>query len=238
MLSKSSRRSIATTGLDLHGSPALCMARAEFAKEKGESELAEKRYEACLERFPSEALVLSGVIDVLRRIGRPERSEAILERALELAPEASSYRIALAPGSPPRAEMDEAEALLRAGIEVASPARSRRSLGGGRLVQCGSRRPRRRDRGVRAGARARHRREPAAPARVRRCARDGEALRRGGEARRPDEGARASVGGAGTDRARARQSSRCAEAVRRGHALVAEQRRGALLRGDRRRAAR
>src|SRR5262249_41678237 len=32
-------------GLDLHGSPDLCMARATFAREKGDAELAEKRHE-------------------------------------------------------------------------------------------------------------------------------------------------------------------------------------------------
>jgi Tfp pilus assembly protein PilF len=108
--------------LDLHGSPPLCMARAEFAKEKGEAKLAEERYEACLERFPSEPLVQSGVIDFFDGIGRPERSEAILERALELAPQASAYRIALATRLAAAGKKDEAETLLRAGTEVASPA--------------------------------------------------------------------------------------------------------------------
>lgn len=136
-------------GLDLHGSPALCMARATFAKEakeaneakeayeakkakkakdpkkateKGEPELAEQRYEACLERFPTEALVLNGGIAFFDEIGRTERSEAILERALELAPEASSYRLSLALRLAAADRNDEAEALLRAGTEVASPA--------------------------------------------------------------------------------------------------------------------
>ncbi|MGH7338619.1 MAG: tetratricopeptide repeat protein, partial [Myxococcota bacterium] len=45
--------------LGLHGSPALCMARATFASEKGERELAEERFDACVEQFPTEGMVLT-----------------------------------------------------------------------------------------------------------------------------------------------------------------------------------
>jgi tetratricopeptide (TPR) repeat protein len=38
--------------LGLHGSPTLCVANATFAKEKGELEMAEERFEACAETFP------------------------------------------------------------------------------------------------------------------------------------------------------------------------------------------
>jgi tetratricopeptide (TPR) repeat protein len=107
--------------LGLHGSPALCLARATFAKEKGEAELAEKRFEGCLEQFPTEGLVMSGAIAHFDGSGRPERSEAILKHALELAPEASSYRLSLALRIAAAGRVEEAEALLRAGIEAAPP---------------------------------------------------------------------------------------------------------------------
>ncbi|TMA30624.1 MAG: tetratricopeptide repeat protein [Deltaproteobacteria bacterium] len=108
--------------LDLHGSPALCMARATFALEKGDAKVAEERYGECVEEFPTEALVLNGVIDFFDENGHPERSEAILKHVLELVPQASSYRIRLAARLAATGRKDEAEALLRAGVEVAPPA--------------------------------------------------------------------------------------------------------------------
>src|SRR5262245_25083860 len=108
--------------LDLHGSPALCMARATFAREKGDAKVAEERYESCVERFPTEALVLYGVIGFFDESDRAERSEAILRRALELAPDLSAYRILLAARLDATNRKDEAEALLRAGIAAAPPA--------------------------------------------------------------------------------------------------------------------
>jgi tetratricopeptide (TPR) repeat protein len=108
--------------LDLHGSPILCMARATFASEKGDKELAEKRHEECIEWFPTEAVVLNGVVDFFDGLGRPERSEAILKHALDLAPQASAYRIVLAGRFAATDRKDEAEKLLRQGIEAASAA--------------------------------------------------------------------------------------------------------------------
>ena len=44
--------------LGLHGSAGICVARATFAKEKGELEVAEERYDACLEKFPTDGALL------------------------------------------------------------------------------------------------------------------------------------------------------------------------------------
>ncbi len=81
--------------LALHGSPGLCAARATFAREKGEIELAEKRYEQCLELFPSEDLVLEAAVQFFDDSGRFERSEEVLARALEEAPAAHAIRFHL-----------------------------------------------------------------------------------------------------------------------------------------------
>jgi tetratricopeptide (TPR) repeat protein len=140
--------------LALHGSPALCMARATFAKENADVaasqraaleadkkakakaeqlaaleakqnadlERAVKGFEGCLEQFPTEPLVVSGAIDFFDAIGSSERSESILRHMLEVQPEASSYRVALALRLAEAGHVDEAEAILRAGTEVGSPA--------------------------------------------------------------------------------------------------------------------
>ena len=108
--------------LDLHGSPSLCMARATFAKEKGEAELAEQRHEKCLERFPTDGLVLSGVIGYFDGLGRPERSHEILREAVRIAPGSLSYRTALALRLADEDRVEEGEAVLREGAELAPPA--------------------------------------------------------------------------------------------------------------------
>ncbi len=97
--------------------------KAELENEQKEQlALAEQRYEACLEQFPSEALVVYGVTDFFDASGRSERSDAVLARVLEVAPEGASYRLTLALRLAARGRIDEAESLLRKGTEVASPA--------------------------------------------------------------------------------------------------------------------
>ena len=116
--------------LGLHGSPALCMARATFAKEKGEHELAEERFDECLEQFPTEALVLHEAIEFFDAIGRPERSDEILDAGARAgARRRIRYRSTLALRLAAAGESDEAKALLRAGTELASPARRRGGVG-------------------------------------------------------------------------------------------------------------
>jgi tetratricopeptide (TPR) repeat protein len=98
------------------------MARATFAAEKGEKELAEKSYDACIERFPTDGIVVTGVLDYFDAMGRYERSQQTLEHALELMPDAPAYRNMLALRLAGANKIDEAEAVLRAGIDAAPPA--------------------------------------------------------------------------------------------------------------------
>ncbi len=107
--------------LGLRGSPALCAARASFAKEKGEVEEAGKRFDECLEAFPSEGLVVGEAIGFFDANGRQARSEEILQKALTAQPEAFSYRANLVERFRKTGREEDAEALLRAATELASP---------------------------------------------------------------------------------------------------------------------
>jgi tetratricopeptide (TPR) repeat protein len=115
-------RAYSDESLGLHGSPALCTARATFAKEKGDLDAAEKRFGECLQHFPSEATVLREAVAFFDAIHRPERSEEILKHALETAPNAFGYRASLVDRFRAAGRESEAEALLRAATELEDPA--------------------------------------------------------------------------------------------------------------------
>jgi tetratricopeptide (TPR) repeat protein len=106
--------------LGLHGSPSMCMARATFAMEKGERELAEERFNGCIEQFPTETIVLNGVVDFFDSIDRPDRADEIVKHALELVPESYSLRSGLVLRLDREGKVDEAKALLREGTKVPS----------------------------------------------------------------------------------------------------------------------
>jgi tetratricopeptide (TPR) repeat protein len=108
--------------LGLHGSPALCAARATFAKEKNDPEQAEKRFGECLEEFPSEGMVVNEAIAFFDALGRPERSEEILQRAVAAEPDAFGYRASLVARYRATGRESEAKALLVAAAELPSPA--------------------------------------------------------------------------------------------------------------------
>src|SRR5262245_5895593 len=72
--------------LGLRGSPALCAARATFAKERGEVEEAAKRFDECLKQFPAEGMVVGQAIAFFDANGRRQRSEEILQNALAAQP--------------------------------------------------------------------------------------------------------------------------------------------------------
>jgi tetratricopeptide (TPR) repeat protein len=107
--------------LGLLGSPALCAAQATFAKEKGDLEEAEKRFERCIEQFPSEGLVLRESMAFFDAIGKHDRSEAILRAALAAQPESFDYRAALIERLRATDRTEEAEKLLHEATELQSP---------------------------------------------------------------------------------------------------------------------
>lgn len=74
----------------------LCAIQAVLRQERGKLEEAEKRFEECLERFPSDAVVVDSAITFFDQRGDVARSDAVLEKALELVPYSISYRRTLA----------------------------------------------------------------------------------------------------------------------------------------------
>lgn len=110
----------ATQGLA--GSARLCAVRASFAKEKGDLEVAEKRYDECLESFPADRVVVTEAVQFFDQRGRGDHSMEILEKALEKAPAAQSYRWALAQRLKAAGRRDEALSVLKAGTELDAPA--------------------------------------------------------------------------------------------------------------------
>src|SRR5439155_12054341 len=107
--------------LGLHGSPGLCTAQASFAKEKGEIARAEELYERCLEKFRADGVLISDALSFFDELGKPERSQQILEKALAEMPEAHSYRTALVLRLRAEGKKDEGEQVQRAGTTHEAP---------------------------------------------------------------------------------------------------------------------
>lgn len=104
--------------LDASQAAHYCLTRATFAREKGDRELAEQQFERCLAELPGNDEVVIGVVDFFDSIGRGDRSLEIIRAALERAPQATLYRTALAQRLEARGEVEEAERLMREGLEV------------------------------------------------------------------------------------------------------------------------
>ncbi|MFP8876181.1 MAG: tetratricopeptide repeat protein, partial [Myxococcota bacterium] len=94
-----------------------CAASAKFAEEQGEMELAQARYEECLERFPAASLVIKESLDFFQEKGDFQRVEEILRKAYEAGPKDRSIRIAWARTLQLKGQVDEAEAVLRDAAE-------------------------------------------------------------------------------------------------------------------------
>jgi tetratricopeptide (TPR) repeat protein len=66
--------------------PRLCAATAAFAKEKGDPDAAEVLWNDCLERFPSDEIIVFGGVEFFDERSQPRRSLEILSRAQETEP--------------------------------------------------------------------------------------------------------------------------------------------------------
>jgi len=108
--------------LGLESTARYCAARAIFAREKGDTETAERLYGECLERFPTSVLVVDAAVDFYDERRRPDRAIEILREALDEVPLASVYRSALAARLRAAGEADEAERILLEGTELENPA--------------------------------------------------------------------------------------------------------------------
>lgn len=96
----------------------LCVTHATFASEKGDLEDAEILFGDCLERFSDSGAVLSETIRFFENTGQVERAFSILEDILERSPGSIHFRIALADRLRQYREIEAAEEVLRAGLDV------------------------------------------------------------------------------------------------------------------------
>ncbi len=102
---------------DQAGQAELCAVQAVLRQERGELDEAEKRFEECLERFPSDSVVVDSAITFFDTKGERERSDALLAKALELAPQSLSYRRTLALRVEAAGDPARALSLLKQGLE-------------------------------------------------------------------------------------------------------------------------
>jgi len=105
---------------DQPDSARFCGARASFAKEKGETELADERYIQCLERYPDAQILVDDAIKFYEPLGKAERVREILKNALEASPELRDFRVALAVRQLNAGLKAEAEQTLRDATEFDS----------------------------------------------------------------------------------------------------------------------
>jgi len=73
----------------------LCIARGLFAFEKGEAEVADAQYQACLDEFPTDPLAVSEAVGYFDRTDRSERATEVLRAAFEES-RSAVFRTALA----------------------------------------------------------------------------------------------------------------------------------------------
>lgn len=96
----------------------LCTVHAVLSQERGKLEEAEKKFDECLVQFPSDAAVVDAAITFFDGQSQPERSDALLEKALELAPYSISYRRALALRKEAQGDSAQALEIFEQGLET------------------------------------------------------------------------------------------------------------------------
>lgn len=98
-----------------------CSTTAIFASDAGEFERSRALWEECLEKFPSDATVVSGALSFFGTRGEGARVLEILRRALEQAPTRRDYRVGLAERLRRAGDVEGGEALLRENVESDNP---------------------------------------------------------------------------------------------------------------------
>lgn len=98
-----------------------CTTTALFADESNEKELAEERWETCLESFPGQPKVVEGSMRFFDAKGDTTRGQEILRAAIEVEPSSLDFRRRLALRYSYAGELDKAEAVLIEGAEISTP---------------------------------------------------------------------------------------------------------------------
>jgi tetratricopeptide (TPR) repeat protein len=101
-----------------------CATTALFAWESDDIELANSRWDLCLEMHPSDPEVVWKVLPYYDSEARYNRSVEVLVAALAERPAARSYRVNLAARYMNAGELEKAEEVLLAGTEIDNPALS------------------------------------------------------------------------------------------------------------------
>jgi tetratricopeptide (TPR) repeat protein len=109
-------------GPEQPNTPRFCGARASFALETKNTELADKIYTDCLEEFPSAPTLVKEALKFYSTQGEGERAIEILETAVAEAPDNRDYRIGLAVRLQAFNREGDAEEVLRKATESKSPA--------------------------------------------------------------------------------------------------------------------
>lgn len=99
----------------------LCTVQSVLLQERGELTDAESRFEDCLERFPSQGVVVEAAMGFFDAKGDFARSTAVLEKALELAPESIIFRRTLAMRAQLSGDPEKALAILKDGLSTQNP---------------------------------------------------------------------------------------------------------------------
>jgi tetratricopeptide (TPR) repeat protein len=100
-----------------------CVARAKFAEEEGDLEVAGERYDVCVEEFPSQAIAVHEAMEFFGsdQVGHHERFDAILKAAYEAAPDDRSFRIAYARRMQLLGNVDGAKTVLEEAAAIGLP---------------------------------------------------------------------------------------------------------------------
>lgn len=96
----------------------VCATRATLEAERGNVETARESFDACVEAFPQDAMVIAQSMAFYDTIGEPDRATAILEAALAASPGTASYRKDLADRAVAAGDDARAEAILLEGTEL------------------------------------------------------------------------------------------------------------------------
>jgi len=99
----------------------LCATRATLQAERGELEIAEVELSSCIERFPTNSIVIQQAIAFFDQTGRPERATKILTGALAASPGNSGFRESLSNRTQIAGDYEKAEAILREATTLSHP---------------------------------------------------------------------------------------------------------------------
>ncbi|CAM9336937.1 unnamed protein product [Discosporangium mesarthrocarpum] len=99
----------------------VCATRATLEAERGNPDTARASFEACVEAFPLDAMVIGQSMAFYDAMGERDRATEILEAALAASPGTASYRTDLADRAVAAGDEERAEAILLEGTERPDP---------------------------------------------------------------------------------------------------------------------